>query len=238
MDNIVLKSLSAENFASFAERVTFTTEADASKKENLGNTFTEGDLRFNKVSFIYGANGSGKTYFCKILREIQRYLTLSPLLDSFTKSFAFDVSYQEKPTTFCIEVVIDKTVYHYEFSVLGKQVERELLTKKYRRREVLIDRKSPSYKDITLRSELKGFEATKQTVKPETLCLPIAAMLNNELASKLNNAICGIRTVNMAKSKLNPLAPEEAFSKDRLSKYIRVIQKADPTIRDLSLIHI
>lgn len=235
MDNIVLKSLSAENFASFAERVTFTTEADASKKENLGNTFTEGDLRFNKVSFIYGANGSGKTYFCKILREIQRYLTLSPLLDSFTKSFAFDVSYQEKPTTFCIEVVIDKTVYHYEFSVLGKQVERELLTKKYRRREVLIDRKSPSYKDITLRSELKGFEATKQTVKPETLCLPIAAMLNNELASKLNNAICGIRTVNMAKSKLNPLAPEEAFSKERLSKYIRVIQKADPTIRDISI---
>ena len=235
MDNIVLKSLSAENFASFAERVTFTTEADASKKENLGNTFMEGDLRFNKVSFIYGANGSGKTYFCKILREIQRYLTLSPLLDSFTKSFAFDVSYQEKPTTFCIEVVIDKTVYHYEFSVLGKQVERELLTKKYRRREVLIDRKSPSYKDITLRSELKGFEATKQTVKPETLCLPIAAMLNNELASKLNNAICGIRTVNMAKSKLNPLAPEEAFSDERLQKYIRVIQKADPTIRDISI---
>ena len=252
MDNIVLKSLSAENFASFAERVTFTTEADASKKENLSNTFMEGDLRFNKVCFIYGANGSGKTYFCKILREIQRYLTLSPLivasdntqfisapqfkgLDSSTKSFAFDVSYQERPTTFCVEVVIDKTVYHYEFSVLGKQVERELLTKKYRRREVLIDRKSPSYKDITLRSELKGFEATKQTVKPETLCLPIAAMLNNELASKLNNAICGIRTVNMAKSKLNPLAPEEAFSDERLPKYIRVIQKADPTIRDISI---
>lgn len=69
MDNIVLKSLSAENFASFAERVTFTTEADASKKENLGNTFTEGDLRFNKVSFIYGANGSGKTYFARFLEK-------------------------------------------------------------------------------------------------------------------------------------------------------------------------
>lgn len=43
MDNVILKSLSAENFASFAERITFTTETDASKKENLDNTFINGD---------------------------------------------------------------------------------------------------------------------------------------------------------------------------------------------------
>ena len=32
MENLILKSLSAENFASFAEPITFTTEADLSKK--------------------------------------------------------------------------------------------------------------------------------------------------------------------------------------------------------------
>ena len=79
MANTILKSLYAENFASFAEQVAFTTEIDPSKKEHLDNTFGVEDTRFNKVSFLYGANGSGKTFFCKILREIQRLLMFSPL---------------------------------------------------------------------------------------------------------------------------------------------------------------
>ena len=252
MDNVILKSLSAENFASFAERITFTTETDASKKENLHNTFAEGDMQFNKVSFLYGANGSGKTFFCKILREIQRYLALSPLsiaadnaqflstpqfkgLDAPVKPFAFNVCAKERPTTFGIDIVISKTVYHYEFSILGKQVVYELLTKKYRRTETLIKRTSSTYKDISLRSELKGFEAMKQTVKPEALCLPIAAMLNNTLASQLNNAIRGIQVVNMTAGRLNPINPKKTFSKDRIEKYIRIIQKADPTIRNIEV---
>lgn len=252
MDNVILKSLLAENFASFAERVVFTTETEPSKKEHLDNTFSNGDLRFNKVSFLYGANGSGKTFFCKILREIQRYLTLSPLiiasdntqflssphlreLDAPVKPFAFDTASQGKPTTFGIEVIISGTIYHYEFSVLGKQVVYELLTKKYRRTEKLIERTSPAYKDIVLRSELKGFDATKQTVKPEALCLPVAAMLNNTLASHLNNAIRGIQVVNMAAGRLNPINPKKTFSKERIEKYIRIIQKADPTIRDIEV---
>ena len=73
MNNVALKSLSVENFASFADRVTFTTEVDSSKKEYLENTFERGDSRFNKVSFLYGANGSGKTFFCKIIREGNRF---------------------------------------------------------------------------------------------------------------------------------------------------------------------
>ena len=52
MDNVILKSLSAENFASFAERIEFSTETDSGKKEHLENTFTVEDMRFNKVSFL------------------------------------------------------------------------------------------------------------------------------------------------------------------------------------------
>jgi len=252
MGNVILKSLFAENFASFAERIIFTTETDSSKKEHLDNCFVNGDLRFNKVSFLYGANGSGKTFFCKILREIQRYLTLSPLiiasdntqilstphlreLDAPVKPFAFDTASQKKPTTFGIEIMLSRTVYHYEFSVLGKQVVYELLTKKFRRTEKLIERTSPAYKDILLRSELKGFDPTKQTVKPEALCLPVAAMLNNALASQLNNAIRGIQVVNMAAGRLDPINPMRTFSKERIEKYLRIIQKADPTIRDITV---
>lgn len=205
MNNTILKSLSAENFASFADRIVFTTEIDTSKKEFLNNTFLCENLRYNKVSFLYGANGSGKTFFCKILREIQRLLQWSPLiatnnskllsipqlkgLDAPIKKFAFDAAYEEKATKFGIDLIIDKITYHYEFSILDKKVQSELLTKKYRRTEKLIERTSPSFKDIVLRSEFKNFENMKQVVKEEALCLPIADLLNNKLAAKIVTAI-------------------------------------------------
>ena len=254
MDNVILKSLSAENFASFAERIEFSTETDSGKKEHLENTFTVEDMRFNKVSFLYGANGSGKTFFCKILREIQRILALSPLItatnsaqflatpqikgiDAPVKPFAFDTQYQDKPTTLGIDIVLDGVSYHtlHEFSFQGKTVVREILTKKFRRTEKLIERTSPSFKDILLRSDLKGFEPTKQTVKPEALCLPVAAMLNNPLAARLNAVICGIQVVSMAAGRLNPINPKKTFTEERIAKYIQIIQKADPTIRNISV---
>ena len=252
MDNVILKSLSAENFASFAERIEFSTETDSGKKEHLENTFTVEDMRFNKVSFLYGANGSGKTFFCKILREIQRILALSPLItatnsaqflatpqikgmDAPVRPFAFDTQYQDKPTTLGIDIILDGVSYHYEFSLQEKTVVREILTKKFRRTEKLIERTSPSFKDILLRSDLKGFEPTKQTVKPEALCLPVAAMLNNPLAARLNAVICGIQVVSMAAGRLNPINPKKTFTEERIAKYIRIIQKADPTIRNISV---
>jgi len=249
MSNLILKSLSVENFASFAEPISFTTEADLSKKEHLENTFFSGDTRYNKVSFLYGANGSGKTFFCKIVREIQRLLLVSPWtmadasqlhsipqlkeMDAPVKAFAFDTSYQERPTKFGMDIILDGVTYHYEFAIQGKVIVSELLTKKLRRTEKLIERKSPSYKDIILRSELKSFESAKQTVKEEALCLPVAGMLNNPLATKIVQAIRGIKVANMAAGRLNPLNPKETFSDERLKKYIGIIQKADPTIRDI-----
>lgn len=64
----------------FADKIEFTTEIDSGKKEFIESVFSCGDNQFNKVSFLYGANGSGKTFFCKIIREIQRLLEWSPLV--------------------------------------------------------------------------------------------------------------------------------------------------------------
>lgn len=251
MANTILKSLSAENFASFAERVVFTTEIDPSKKEHLDNTFGVENSRFNKVSFLYGANGSGKTFFCKILREIQRLLTFSPLtaagntdflslpqfkgLDAPVRPFAFGTEYQDKPTFLGIDVVLDGITYHYEFGVQGKSVVWELLTKKHRRTEKLLERTSPANKDITLRSELKEFESAKHRVKEEALCLPVAALLNNDLASKIVDAIRDIQVVSMTAARIAPANAKDSFSKERLQKYLKVLQKADPTLRNIEV---
>ena len=251
MDNTILKYLSVENFASFADKIEFTTEIDSGKKEFMESAFLCGDNQFNKVSFLYGANGSGKTFFCKIIREIQRLLEWSPLcgmnnsellslpqlkgMDDPITTFAFDMSYEEKPTRFIVEIILDGITYHYEFAVLNRKIEYELLTKKYRRTEKLIERTSPSYKDIILKSDLKDFENTKQVVKEEALCLPIAALLNNKMALKINAAIKGICVVSMTAARLKPTNSKEAFSDERLAKYINILQKADPTLRDIKV---
>lgn len=250
MGTTVLKSISAENFASFAEKVTFTCVADGSKKEYAMNTFESGDEVINKVSYVYGSNGSGKTFFCKILREIQRMIALSPL--SMMKSsqikalfpseellkpipkFAFDIAYQELPTTLGIDMIIDDVTYHYEFSVLEQKIVHELLTKKYRRTEKILERTSPSFQDITVKSELKGFEDTKRVVKEDALCLVMAAMLNNDFANMLVDAIKEINIFNMTSPRLNP-GELEAFSEERIKKYVKILKKADPTIRGMQV---
>ena len=233
MNNTILKSLGIKNFASFADGAEFTTMTEAGKKENPGNFFEQGDFAFNKVSFLYGANGSGKTFFCKILREIQRILDWSPLsvmsnnsqflslpgfkgMDASVRTFAFDEDYRDKPTDFMIEIILDGT-------------------KKRRRTEKLIERTSSSYKDINLFSELKNFEGTKYVVKESALCLPVAALLNNPLAMKIVNAIKGITVVSMTAARLNPAESEASFSEERINKYVRILKKADPTLRDMKV---
>ena len=251
MDNIILANLSAENFSSFADEIKFTTVVDSGKKEYAENTFECGDTTFNKVSFLYGANGSGKTYFCKILREIQRMLNWSPLtamnnshllslpefkgIDKEISTFAFDIEHKGKPVKFSIDIRLEEFNYHYEFTILGKKVEHELLTKKYQRTEKLLERTSPSYKDITLRSKLKDFEAAKQTVKEEALCLPVAALLNNQLAQTIVDAIKSIQVVSMTAARLKPADTKESFSEERLEKYVDILRKADPTLRKMKV---
>lgn len=248
MQKVILKSVMAENFASFVDKMVFTCVADESKKEYQMNTFQAGEDTINKVSYVYGANGSGKTFFCKILREFQKMILLSPLytikdlqIGALSKElkkqipyFIFDIEYEAIPVTLGADFMIEDVTYHYEFSILKQKIIHELLTKKYRRTEKILERTSPDYRDITLKSELKSFESMKNVVKENMLCLTMAFVLNNELANTLVDAIKEIKILNMAVPHLGARNPE-AFSKERIQKYIKILQKADPTIRNIQV---
>ena len=69
MANIILKSLRVKHFGPFADEVRFTTTTEKSKKEFLENTFPSGDDVFNRISYIFGANGSGKSKISKNIRK-------------------------------------------------------------------------------------------------------------------------------------------------------------------------
>lgn len=251
MNNAILKSVYASNFGPFAERVEFSLEAEKGKKEYANNLFENENGVFDKVAYIYGSNGAGKSFFCKILRQIQSTIMLSPLLASGNSQlidstifkdladsvpvFKFEASYEEKPTLLGLCIVIGKTAYTYEFTIKDGIILTERLQKKYRRTETILERTSPAYTDIKLKSELLPFEPNLKVVKEEVLCLSMANFLNNQLAMTLIDAIQSIPVLNMASLRVGMNIDEEAFCDERIEKYISIMKKADPTMEALKV---
>ncbi len=97
-------------------------------------------------------------------------------LNSPIENFKFDSDSKFKPTLFGIDVIIDEMLYSYEFEILDGKIISELLTKKNKRKEVLIKRTSPSFEDIILRSDLAKFKPNVNVVRENSLCLAMAAL--------------------------------------------------------------
>lgn len=245
-----LLSITISNFGPFAEPVTFSTASDVSKKEFLlENTFEVREKRYNKVSYMYGANGAGKSNFCKAILQLQTFLSLAPILASnnpqliemsplksrssnLENPYKFDKRYAEKPTMFSIEILLGGITYTYSFSTQSGKILEERLTKKNRRTETILDRTSPHFNDIVLKSELKDFCNNVSVVKENVLCLSMAAFLNIKLANDILETIQGIEVVNMAAIRFSHVT-EETCTAERIQRYLKVLRVADPTLQDL-----
>lgn len=255
MKNAILKSISATNFGPFNGTIEFDMETSVPKGQIIDNhTFVAGDnQQFNKIAYIYGANGSGKSNFCKIILQIQRAIMLSPirasnnpqLLDMLPLKdelavqrnyFKFDVSGKGRVTSYSIQVLIDDVLYTYSFSIAeNNDVVSEKLTKKKRRTETILERTSPKFESITLKSELKSFHDNVHVVKDNALCLSMASFLNNKLATTIVATITNIQVVNMAAMRGLSNLSEETFSAEKKEEYLRILKSADPTLEDIQV---
>lgn len=255
MKNAILKSISATNFGPFNGTIEFDMETSVPKGQIIENhTFFAGDnQQFNKIAYIYGANGSGKSNFCKIILQIQRTIMLSPirasnnpqLLDMLPlkdelavqrNHFKFDVSGKERATYYSIQILIDDVLYTYSFSIAENyDVISEKLTKKKRRTEIILERTSPKFESITLKSELKSFQDNVHVVKDNALCLSMASFLNNKLATTIVATITNIQVVNMAAMRGLSNLSEETFSAEKKEEYLRILKSADPTLEDIQV---
>lgn len=247
----ILKSLKVENFGPFAESIVFSTVSDISKKELITeNTFQVQDIYCNKISYIFGANGAGKSNFCKAILQIQNYLSLAPFLAAnnpqilemapirlkspdMQNFFKFDKSYENKPTAFQLEILVNGIAYTYSFTVHKDKILAEKLTKKNRRTETILERTSPSFSDIKVKSELKSFENNLSVVKENVLSLSMAAFLNIPIANELVGAIQSIEVINMAALRSFSHITEETCTSERIEKYLDILRIADPTLRNL-----
>lgn len=255
MNNAVLKSLSASNFGPFNGTISFDMETVVPKNQIIDNhTFIAGDAQqFDKLAYIYGANGSGKSNFCKIILQIQRIIMLSPIRASNNPKlleiqplkddlavprnyFKFDASSQERATSYSIQILINDVTYTYSFSVSeSNDILKEQLTKKKRRTETILNRTSPKYDSIELKSELKSFNDNVHVVKNDVLCLSMASFLNNSLAMDIVEAITNIKVVNMAAMRGLSNLNEDTFSSDTKERFMKILQSADPTLSDIKV---
>ena len=78
---IMFVSFSVGNTGPFKETTGITTLAENLKKEFLEeNTFEVSGQNYNKISYIYGANGSGKTNYLAALTKMQKMIIMSTVL--------------------------------------------------------------------------------------------------------------------------------------------------------------
>ncbi len=248
----MLVSFEVTNYGPFSGTVGICTQADSTKKEFLQeNTFLDNDKRYNYVSYIYGYNGSGKSNLFKALLSMKQILTLSPIIATNNQQilenshinyevtgqrnfFKFKDEYKDLPTRYSIEIKLEGILYTYGFEVLNKKIVKEFLYRKNKRKEILLDRTSERYEDISVRSDLKSFENFRSTVKENVLCLSMAMFLNNELAVKIYQAIDELMVINMA-SLNSAQGFIEDLTEEDLDLYTSYIKLADNTIKKINV---
>lgn len=248
----MFSSFEVTNYGPFSGSVGISTQSDTTKKEYLDeNTFINGDKNYNRVTYIFGYNGSGKSTIFKALISMKQILTLSPIIatnnqqildnskinyevSSQRNYFKFKKGYDTNPTCYRIEVKIDNILYSYGFDVINQKIVKEFLYRKNKRKELLLNRTSEKPEDITVKSDLKSFENFRSTVKENVLCLSMAMFLNNELAVKLYQEIDQITVVNMA--SLNSMQSfSEELDENDFNLYTKFIKLADSTIKKINV---
>lgn len=114
----MLINFRVENYLSFYERREFSMIAGRTRahKEHLHQ---EGDLTLLKGSYIYGANAAGKSNFIKSLDFMKKSITRElRTVTTLGKNYRLKKESINKKTEFEVEILMDKKIYAYGFSLM------------------------------------------------------------------------------------------------------------------------
>ncbi|MCG8539858.1 MAG: ATP-binding protein [Clostridia bacterium] len=239
-----------KNFGPFRDEIYFTTQSDKAKKKFLNeNTVLIKENYYNKVNYVFGPNGAGKSNFFRGINSMRNLVALSQILigelpNSLNKvlndiysdnnHFQFNNYSCEEESEFEIACIIKNIEYTYSFSIKDKKVTKEKLIKKNKRSQVILNRTSEKYTDIEVSSEMKAFKDHINVVKENSLCLSMAAFLNNELAKNIIEYLTkNITVINMA---FPPKPNFDDFDYKRYhDKFLKHLQVADPTLSGIDV---
>lgn len=130
----MLISFAVTNWACFRDRQELSAEAVSRAGDAFAfDTGVRRVPRLNRVTAVYGANGSGKSYLLKAMAFMRDFVVESAKgsqagHDIPVVPFLFDVATRAKPTIFEVCFIADGVVYEYVFAVDGKRVHEERLS--------------------------------------------------------------------------------------------------------------
>jgi len=135
----MIESLTIENFLSFKDKITFSFTASMERPkagfEHISWFETIGKKKVQKIQFLFGNNGTGKSNFMNALGAICRLACFRASSksddDSKIPDFYFKLSKDTiyKPTSFEIVFHQNENRYKYEIRCVDNTIEFEKLTK-------------------------------------------------------------------------------------------------------------
>lgn len=159
-----------ENWLSFRDETIFTMIASKERQHGERVPRVKNYLpRILPASVIIGGNASGKSNFFKALEFVRDFVVGAPKRNKgMTVSPFMPGGVAEKPTRFCLEMLIEEKTYEYSFSMQGNTVLEEKLVLISSVSESVLFRRSGRErvlaKEFTKQPELqRAFDATSAT---------------------------------------------------------------------------
>ena len=123
----MLLRFTVSNFLSFAEEVEFNM-FPASLKTHKDHVYDLGNgIDVLKAAAIYGANGSGKSNFVKAIQFLDTFIINGLSMVDTKHNHKLDELFENKPSTFEIEIKKNKHFYIYKLSIKSDQIINESL---------------------------------------------------------------------------------------------------------------
>lgn len=189
----MLVSFAVTNWACFRDRQELSAEAVSRTGDTFAfDTGVRRIPRLNRVTAIYGANGSGKSRLLQALRFMKEYVVGSAKKsqagdDIGVVPFLFDAKTRKQPTVFeaCF-ITKDGIVYEYAFSVDDRRVHEERLSSWMpgSRRRGLLHRKYDvvaAVEEWRFGAAVRGPKSVwRSSTRENALLVSVAAQLNSD----------------------------------------------------------
>lgn len=188
----MLVAFAIANYTCYRDRQEFSAEAVGRTDDAWAfDTGVRRSPRLNRVSAIYGANGSGKSRFVQALAFAKSFVVGSSKesqtgADIPYLSFQFDAKTRGQPTTFELSFIEAGTVYEYGFAIDRRRVHAEWLLAwpPGGRMRQLLERTYDSdtgSERWTFGQSVRGpKEVWRSSTRPNSLLVSAAAQLNSE----------------------------------------------------------
>lgn len=186
----MLIRFNVENFLSFYKKSEFSMIAGTTRnlKDHVKNLKLESEeLKLLKGSFIYGANGSGKSNFIKSI-EFARECIINGLegINTVGKTYRLNKLSENNLSEFEFEIILQEKAYAYGFNLnlLKKEINEEWLYEIGCKNDILIYKRVGNKFEIS-KNELNEKDKLRldvylENLKPDELILSIIGKSNFE----------------------------------------------------------